>query len=202
MLKKALSARAGAFKRKPSHASFIALVSIIGLSAWLGTPEQAQARMQCPDMHGRCYQEHLATHANLMNQLSMEAARAAEQAEANKPPPRPTQTAYTTGVVVWYSTLAGEPGVYVAAGQDNEADAAAAAMSNCYHAGGLNCRVGFSFDRGFAAIAAASDGSKFVGRGDNKGAARSAATANCRRAGKSCQIKGVYDSSGTEVYVQ
>jgi hypothetical protein len=171
---------------------------------WWGAPDPAYARMQCTDMSMGCQQERAVAHNNLMTQMAMEAELAAQQqaqAQANAPPPRPTQRLFTVGVVVWYSSPDGVPGVYVAAGEYTESDAVRAAMSNCYHAGGNNCRFGFMFNRGYAAIAEASDGSKFAGTGASKGAARGAANALCRRASMSCQIRGIYDSTGTDFYV-
>jgi Domain of unknown function (DUF4189) len=190
--------------RRPSHSLLVALASILVACAGLSLPFQAHARMQCTDMSFGCQQERAAAHTRLMDQMNMDAALAAEQnaqAQANAPPPRATQRLFTVGVVVWYSSPEGVPGVYVAAGEYDESDGIRAAMSNCYHAGGNNCRFGFAFNRGYAAITEAPDGSKFVGTGANKGAARGAANALCRRAQKSCQIKGIYDSTGTDFYV-
>jgi hypothetical protein len=183
---------------------FVMLVSVVAASFWLGSPIQAHARFQCADMSQQCRQERDYAHTQLMTQMAMDSALAADQeaqAQANAPPPRATQRLFTVGVVVWYSSPDGVPGVYVAAGEYTESDGVRAAMSNCYHAGGNNCRFGFMFNRGYAAIAEASDGSKFAGTGANRGSARGAANALCRRASKSCQIKGVYDSTGTDFYV-
>jgi hypothetical protein len=131
--------------------------------------------------------------------LAMQAQ--ADGSAAAAPPPRATQRLFTVGAVVWYTSTEGVPGVYVAAGEYNETDARAAALSNCYHAGGSDCRVGFILNRGFVAVAAADDGSKFAGHADNKGAARSRANQLCRQANKSCNIRGIYDSTGTDFYV-